>query len=91
MTKDEQIKIAEIANDIKWLKRQHEEDAVWLQKSLDKIDTHLGEINGCVVDQDKAIGRNRDRIGLAWKIWIGVPVLLIGGVIGLALKLLRVY
>jgi len=84
MNKKENTILITVANDIKWLKQQQEEDAVWLQKSLDKIEFHLADLNKAVAKHSVSIAVNKRTIGLFWKIGVG-------GGIALVLKLLNVY
>ena len=59
----------------------------YIREDISGIHKHLKLLNGSEMRQDIRIAKNQDRIGLAWKIWIGVPVLLVLGILSLALKL----
>jgi prefoldin subunit 5 len=37
--------LIEVATDVKWIKRQREEDVSFLQHSLSKIEAHLSDLN----------------------------------------------
>lgn len=84
MNKKENTILIEVATDVKWIKSQREKDAVWLQKSLDKIEAHLKGLNDAVAEHSIGIAVNKRTIGLFWKIGVG-------GGIALVLKLLNVY
>ena len=63
----------------------------YIREDIAGIHEHLKLQNGSEMRQDIRIAKNTDRIGLAWKIWVGIPIILIGGIISLGLKLLGVY
>jgi len=48
MTKDETTLLAEVANDVKWLKSNIEQNALSNNKQLNDINTYLKMLNGSV-------------------------------------------
>ena len=82
--------LIELGQDIKWLKKQHELDALWLQKSLDGINGHLAELNKHIIEHaiQIAVGASsRRRLWWTWGISITVLLVIIFGVSGIVTRL----
>ena len=78
-------------------KRTYKEIAVsiethvaYINNHLQNIDSHLEKINTTNLAQEVKIARNKDRIGLIWKIG-GVLLTLLGGSLAFILHLLGLY
>ncbi len=76
MPTEEQI-LAEVANDIKWLKRTTEVNAMTQQKQLAEMNQHLAKSNGFISSNRVNIGKNQTNIKWLWRLIIFV--LLSGG------------
>ena len=90
MTKKESEILIAIGTDIKWLLQIREEDSVWLQKSLDRIENHLSDLNGSVANNTVGVAVNRNTIRLQWKVGAGLFSFLAGG-LAIALHFMGVY
>ena len=64
---------------------------IYINNHLGNIDQHLNAINNTNLEQEVKIIRNRDRIGLFYKIAGGLGTLCGAGLIALLLKLLEIY
>ena len=80
MDKTERDIIVEVAQDVKWFKKQQEENSRWLQKSLDKIELHLVKLNDNVSKNTSEISVNASSINRVW--WfLGIIIVTITGII----------
>ena len=80
MDKTERDIIIEVAQDVKWFKKQQEENSRWLQKSLDKIELHLVKLNDNVSKNTSEINVNASSINRVW--WfLGIIIVTITGII----------
>ena len=71
--------LTEVATDIRWIKKQNEDNNIWLQKSLDKIDVHLALLNDNVAKNKTIATVNKSNIYRLW--WfIGIIILSIIGI-----------
>ena len=66
MNKKENKILFEVATDIKALKKQREESAIWLQKSLDRLEAHLVILNGTTTKHSIGIAVNKGSIRRLW-------------------------
>ena len=64
---------------------------VYIESHLRNIDGHLEKINTTNLDQEVKIARNKDRIGLGYKIGGGLFSVLSLALVALVLRLLGVY
>ena len=84
MTRDEIVVIHEVANDIKWLKKATEDNALFNSNDHKQIIEHLTILNGQVNSNKNSIDKNKTHINIQWWI-ITVVTLAIGA------KLIGVY
>lgn len=62
-----------------------------INNHLRNIDSHLDRINNTNVEQSIAINRNKDRIGLFYKIGGGVVVIIAGLITAVATGLIQLW
>ena len=80
MNKQENKLLIEVATDIKWFKKQQEENSKWLQNSLDKIELHLAKLNDNVSKNTGRINVNQSSINRVW--WfLGIILVTIVGIV----------
>ena len=63
----------------------------YVKNHLGNIDSHMGKINDTNLKQEVKIARNKDRIGLGYKIGGGIFSVLSLALVALVLRLLGVY
>ena len=63
----------------------------YIKNHLGNIDSHMGKINDTNLKQEVKIARNKDRIGLGYKIGGGLFSILSLALVALVLRLLGVY
>ena len=80
MNKKENELLIEVATDVKWFKKQQEENSKWLQSSLDKIELHLVKLNDNVSKNTGKINVNTNSINRVW--WfLGIIIVTILGIV----------
>ena len=87
MTKNESTILTEVATDIKWLKRQHEEATQFTSRKLDKIEAHLSDINGGLAKNCVQTAVNKSNVNRLW--WF--TGILIASIISVVLKVFGVF
>ena len=80
MTKNQTDLVTVIATDVKWLKKQIEENALNTQSQLNKIELHLSDINGGLGENNAQTAVNKNNIYRLW--WF------IGGVVSVLIPIM---
>ena len=85
MTKDEAVVLAEVANDVRWIKGNAERHNIDQTKALSAINNHLAQANRKVIDLSKKdIQRATDIKWLKRGFYLVVVLLIGGGTAGVA-------
>ena len=84
-------KYTEVIRDLDAKMAEYNITIEYVKNHLGNIDSHMGKINDTNLKQEVKIARNKDRIGLGYKIGGGLFSVLSLALVALVLRLLGVY
>lgn len=80
-------KYTEILRDLDARMVEYNVTIKYIENHLGNIDSHMGKINDTNFDQEVKIARNKDRIGLLYKIGGGFAIIIVTSIVAWIIKL----